>query len=96
MSTYLYLQCEDHTPPIRSFCHSGQHLRDLAQIFKDIDSRELIVAAYNEDMVPMHNFRRATASFLAQHPHCRVTVIDEYGRTHTPEEVTNSAEVEGA
>lgn len=88
MSTYLYLQCEDHTPPIRSFGESGQHDRDLAQIFKDLDNRELIVTAYNERMVPANYFRRNTASFLAEHPHCRITVIDEYGATHTPEEVT--------
>ena len=31
MSTYLYLVCLDHTPPLRAASESGQHLYDLPQ-----------------------------------------------------------------
>lgn len=87
MSTYLYLRCENHTPPLEAATESGQHLYDLDQIFRDLEERELIVKAWENDIIPQDHFRLSTASFLAQHQHCHITVVDEYGRTHTPEEV---------
>lgn len=87
MSTYIYLRCDSHTPPLVADGHSGCHLSDLDQIFRDIEDREQIVAAWNDDMRPLGPFRYATAAFLAQHPNCQITVVDEYGVTHTPEEV---------
>lgn len=88
MSTYLYLRCDSHTPPLEAEDHSGCHLYDLEQIFRDLEDREQIVAAWNNDMRPRNSYRYATATFLSDHPHCEITVIDEYGRTHTPQEVT--------
>ena len=87
MSTYLYLRCDSHTPPLEAATESGQHLYDLEQIFRDLEDRELIVAAWRNDMYPQHPFRFATAAFLSDHPRCQITVVDEYGCTHTPEEV---------
>lgn len=87
MSTYLYLRCDSHTPPLEAGSHSGQHLYDLDQIFRDIEDRDLIVKAWNNDMHPNDQHRFATAAFLAEHPHCQITVVDEYGNTHTPKKV---------
>ena len=87
MSTWLYLQCDSHTPPLRAGSESGQHLYDLPQIFEDLADRELIVKAWQNYLIPDDHFRGATAAFLADHPHCTITVIDEYGHIHTPEEV---------
>lgn len=88
MSTYIYLRCDSHTPPLEADGHSGCHLYDLEQIFSDLEDREQIVAAWNNGMRPRNSYRYATAAFLSDHPHCEITVIDEYGRTHTPQEVT--------
>jgi hypothetical protein len=90
MSTYIYLQCLDHTPPLKASDESGQHLYDLPQIRADIANRERIVAAYKDDWQPGGYFRGHTAWFLVQHPTCRLGIIDEYGGTHPlVEEVTS-------
>ena len=33
MSTWLYLRCESHDPPLKNDVESGQHLYDLEQIW---------------------------------------------------------------
>ena len=71
MSTYLYLRCESHKPPLENDGESGQHLRDLEQIWSDLDNRDRIAAAWNDDMIPDDYFRRHTARFLAAHPHSK-------------------------
>lgn len=85
MSTWLYLRCESHDPPIKNEGESGQHLYDLKQIWADINNRDVIAAAWLDDFIPDDHFRRNTASFLATHPHCQIGVIDEYGRIHHPD-----------
>lgn len=87
MSTYLYLRCQDHTPPIEAADESGQHLYDLPQIRTDIANREALVAAWRDDVQPDDYFRRHTVRFLAQHPACRLAIWDEYGREHATTEV---------
>lgn len=87
MSTWLYLRCESHDPPLKNDGESGQHLYDLEQIWADIKNRDRIAVAYCDNFFPDDHFRHNTARFLAEHPHCQIGVIDEYGRTHTPEEV---------
>lgn len=85
MSTYLYLQCETHTPRLRADSESGQHLYDLEQIRSDIANRAAIVAAWRDDWRPDDGptyWRSNTARFLAEHPHCVIGIIDEYGRNH--------------
>ena len=54
MSTYLYLVCLDHTPPLMAASDSGQHLSDLPQIRADIAARDshLAVVAASEFGVP--------------------------------------------
>lgn len=84
MSHYLYLQCESHQPPIQADRHSGNHLADLDQITHDLEHRNRLVAAWEDGFTPTGMERHATISFLAQHPHCTITVIDEYGDTQHP------------
>ena len=85
MSTWLYLRCESHDPPLENDGESGQHLYDLEQIWADINNRDVIAAAWLNHFFPDDHFRRNTASFLAKHPHCQIEVIDEYGRIHHPD-----------
>ena len=49
MSTELYLRCESHNPPLENEDESGQHLRDLDQIWADISNRDRIAAAYRAE-----------------------------------------------
>ena len=83
MSTYLYLVCLDHTPPLVSDGESGQFLCDLPQIRADIADREHITAMPTEDVwcIPSH-LERNTAQFLRDHPTCQIGIRDEYGRHH--------------
>ena len=39
MSTWIYLECADHDPPISADGESGQHLYDLPDIREDIRRR---------------------------------------------------------
>ncbi|HEY9249380.1 MAG TPA: hypothetical protein VIO38_09625 [Rariglobus sp.] len=82
MSTWLYLECLDHTPPLLAEDESGQHLYDLPQIRADIASRDRIVANVADDIWADESYRRNTARFLAKHPKCRIGVRDEYDVEH--------------
>jgi hypothetical protein len=82
VSTYIYLQCLDHTPPLRAADESGQHLYDLPQLRADIANRDRIAAAAADGWVTPEYFRAATARFLVEHPTCRLGIIDEYDQTH--------------
>ena len=97
MSTYLYLECIDHDPPLTSDGEVGQHLYDLPQIRHDIVNRKVFVMAAkmaddNHRPLPEygHHFRNNSAEFLCQHPKCRIGIRDEYGREHS---LTEDAEV---
>ena len=85
MSTYLYLKCLDHDPPLISEGESGQHLYDLPQIRADIANRGQLVDADLPDYY-RDNFRHNTVWFLTQHPRCRIGIVDEYGHEHSAEE----------
>ena len=82
MSTYVYLVCMDHEPPLVAEDESGQHLYDLPRIRADIRDRELLVAAAERDLVSDEYFRRNTVRFLRSHPTCRISIKDEYGVEH--------------
>lgn len=82
MSTYVYLECLDHNPPLRANGESGQHLYDLPQIRADIADRDRIAATFCDDWTHHNHFRRNTARFLADHPRCLIGIRDEYGVTH--------------
>lgn len=40
MSTYLYIECTDHDPPLISRREAGQHLRNIPDVLKEIRTRE--------------------------------------------------------
>lgn len=89
MSTYLYLRCMDHDPPLWAAAESGQHLCDLDQIRADIAQRERLVNRLDQDYSTVYgwyetldHFRANTVSFLSQHRKCRIGIIDEYGDVH--------------
>lgn len=94
MSTYLYLRCDSHDPPLENEGESGQHLYDLEQIWADIKHRDRIAAAWNDGFIPGNTCRCNTARFLAEHPHCTIGVIDEYDRTHHPDGTITEQEAE--
>ncbi len=87
MSTYIYLACLDHDPPLIAEEESGQHLYDLPQIRADIAARDalytVIDASEYQDVPDMGSyFRNQTARFLATHRKCRIGIRDEYGDEH--------------
>ena len=92
MSTWLYLVCEDHNPPIRADDESGQHLYDLPQIRADLADRASVIEQWEHDEFDVDGdyFRRHTARFLAGHRECAISIRDEYGQAHalTDDEVT--------
>lgn len=84
MSTFLYLRCENHDPPLQSQDESGQHLYDLPQIRADLAARDDLVRLHGDRMrsVDLGYFRNRTLDFLVAHPRCRLTIVDEYGTEH--------------
>lgn len=85
MSTYLYLQCDSHDPPLVSDGEVGQHLYDLPAIRTHIGNRRLYADMARHDvMLDAHgdHFAGTAFRFLTAHPKCAITIIDEYGRPH--------------
>lgn len=80
MSTYLYLVCHSHTPPLQASRESGQHLYDLPTIRADIANRVWIAEAERSDRgIDFGYFGGATATFVAAHEDCTIGIRDEYG-----------------
>lgn len=89
MSTWVYLRCLDHDPPIRADEESGQHLYDLPQVHNDIAHRAEMLAADDADGEMswvyengLAHFRSNTLRFFRRHRTCNLDVIDEYGTIH--------------
>lgn len=90
MSTYIFLECLDHDPPIQAEDESGQHLYDLPRIRAEVADREATAAdvhsyegsVLDEEFDPGAYFRCSSARFLAAHPNCRIGIRDEYGVEH--------------
>lgn len=91
MSTWIYMVCTDHDPPIRAESESGQHLYDIPQLREDLTQREDITALSADDFSDVTTeldpfFDRYTLNtwrFLRPHPLCNLEIHDEYGR-HYP------------
>lgn len=95
MSTYIYLRCLSHDPPLTSSNESGQHLTDLPQLQADIANRDVLVKSWDLDMRPDSDgfgYRLGTIAFLAQHPRCSLGIIDEYGTEHPVTEKEENTE----
>lgn len=82
MSTYIYLECRQHVPPLRAENESGQHLYDLPTLRQDIRDREVLVRLWQEEYGFPGYFRNNTARFLARHDGCPIGIVDEYGETY--------------
>lgn len=88
MSTYIYLRCEDHNPPLRAEHESAQHIYRLPEVRAALADRERI----SKDPMLVNgfsgtgHFEANTAQFLAAHPLCRIGIEDEYGREYPLEE----------
>lgn len=69
MSTYIYLECLDHDPPLSSDGEVGQHLYDLPDIRKMIEQRDFYCELMKRDLPVSfdHHFTSNGARFLAQH-----------------------------
>ena len=94
MSTWLYLECLDHDPPLRSEGESGQHLYDLPDIRADIAIRDELATVANAGggwIDRGDHFRNNTLRFLLAHPRCHLGIRDEHGENHpTTEEATDA------
>jgi hypothetical protein len=84
MSTYVYLECLDHDPPLRSEDEVGQHLSDLPRIRDELARRDELVAEWSKERaLPfVWSWPNNAARFLAGHPRCRISIRDEYGVEH--------------
>lgn len=88
MSTWLYLECTEHDPPIRSESEVGQHLYDLPRIREWLTDRAGLVDTFKDRLIytgyvgPEDYFGRHAAQFFMKHPHCRILIRDEYGSVH--------------
>lgn len=84
MSTYLYLECQNHDPPISSYWQNGevgQHLSDLKDVQGYLANRESMVKAHELD-AEFSRYANTAAYFFAAHPNCEIKIVDEYGRYH--------------
>ena len=93
MSTWLFLRCDAHDPPLLSRAEVGQHLYDLPRVrawladpgsLRDPDQIEGEHWAGWPSCEPF--WEMVTARFLASHPHCPISIQDEHGETHSPKE----------
>ena len=84
MSTWIYLECLDHDPPIRAEGESGQHLSDLPGTRRMVANRDELIRAVAvfDGQLPDGYFERHTMRFLMAHPKCRLRIVDEYEREH--------------
>lgn len=85
MSTYVYLVCLDHDPPLVAEDESGQHLYDLPRIRAEIAGVGALAPEGQHPGATAY-FRRNSERFLDQHPGCRLGIRDEYGQDHPVEE----------
>lgn len=85
MSTYVYLVCLDHDPPLVAEDESGQHLYDLPRIRAEIAGVDAPAPSGQHPDATAY-FRRNSERFLLQHRGCRIGIRDEHGRDHDTEE----------
>lgn len=88
MSTYFYLQCVSHDPPLQSESEVEQHWTPFLDVIRGIvRDRELGEfkqpwQVINGPAQPysIHDFWEAVAhAFVQAHPTCRIELVSEYG-----------------
>lgn len=77
MSTYWYLECSSHTPPLRSLEEVEQHTSGLPAV------RELVARRGNTNLMTyMYSegayFQKNAVGFLLQHSECPLRLVNEY------------------
>jgi len=84
MSTYIYLECLDHSPPLRAGDESGQHLTDLDRIKEEVKNRDYLVKLFEDSAIDYYGayFTYRSAKFLSAHRDCRIGIINEYGERY--------------
>ena len=84
MSTYIYLKCVSHQPPIYSDMEVGQHTCDIDDIRKMFANKIKIVEIANTglDVTYGSSWANCAARFLTQHPNCEIIIEDEYKKTY--------------
>lgn len=91
MSTYFYLTCEDHDPPLTARDESGQHHYDIPRILEEIRDPRSLIDRLNRgeltwDMAEGYDsyFPYNSAQFLMFHSTCSIGLVDEYGQKYDP------------
>ena len=82
MSTYHYLECANHNPPLLSDDEVEQH-RDtetLKKVRELVRDRANIVPLLREEKInyPDDYFLKNALKFLVSHEHCKVNLVTEY------------------
>ena len=85
MSTYLYLECLDHDPPLRAGDESGQHLYDLPRLRREIADKHVLLQHWDTEWTGSWSFTNNTLRFLSSHLDCRIGIVDEYGQRYPVE-----------
>lgn len=96
MSTYWYFECLDHTPTLRSQEEFTQHTGDrhwdraiqlAASRPVDVDDSywglDRVIPNPTDEQRSDAYFSMQTRAFLAQHPTCRLGIVNEYDE-HEP------------
>lgn len=95
MSTCWYYECLDHEPPIRSTDEFTQHTDDrhyesgiglIGQRPVTRDDRYFTRSDLwrTEQSLSEAYFRMNATTFLADHPTCRIGLVNEYGERTSP------------
>ena len=82
MSTYVYLACLDHNPPLINRDESEQHTNEhhIDKVRSWVDRRDQLVPLQREGLLDLSDqFFRHTVLFLSDHEHCRLAARTEYG-----------------
>lgn len=80
MSTWVYLACIDHDPPLVSDCESGQHDERVGMALLVADRDKWLALTRNDDVEITDRWSRNGSYFLRSHPKCRLACVDEYNR----------------
>ena len=78
MSTYWYIECLNHTPPLSSADEVEQHTRGLDPIRTLIESRP-VDPNWHEHSSHLQYFETHADRLHPQHPDCRLQLVNEYG-----------------
>lgn len=83
MSTYVYLACLDHDPPVRAHEESDQHRHNagvMERIRDWVDRREQLLDMWIEgDFGTPDRYLANSLRFLSDHRSCRIAARDEHG-----------------